>query len=76
MARVLDIILIGIFAALLVGSTLYKLIIWHRYRDDPAKREALISSGQVYPKWLTKFILDECDGTSTGKSWLPNQGHK
>jgi hypothetical protein len=59
MARTLDLILIAIFVAVFAALTIYKVILAFRYRDDPAKREALISTGQVYPKRLMRFIFDE-----------------
>ncbi len=61
MAKIIDMILIMMLAIGLVALTLYKLILLFCYRHDPAKREALISSGQVYPKWLAKFIFDHTD---------------
>lgn len=76
MAKVFDIILLTVFAAAFAGLSLYKLILWFRYRDDPAKREALVSSGQVYPKRLAKWIFDEDADTRATKASLPNLGHK
>jgi hypothetical protein len=76
MAKVLDIILLTVFAATLAGLSVYKLILWFRYRDDPVKREALISSGQVYPKRLARWLLDEDADMSGGKASPPNLGRK
>jgi len=78
MAKVLDIILIAMYAAFLAGSTIYKLLLWYRYRHDAAKREALVSWGQVYlyPKWMTKFIFDEGSGASAGKCSVPKLARK
>jgi uncharacterized membrane-anchored protein len=59
MARVLDIILIVALAAGFAVLSLYKMTLLYRYRDDPVKREALISSGQVFPKWLARWVFNE-----------------
>jgi len=59
MARTLDLIVIVLFIAVFVALVLYKVILLFRYRDEPAKWEAVISTGQVYPKRLMQFIFDE-----------------
>jgi nitrate reductase gamma subunit len=59
MVRMLDLIVIFLLVAVFVALTLYKVIVSFRYRNDPAKWEALISTGQVYPKRLMRFIFDE-----------------
>jgi hypothetical protein len=59
MARTLDLVLIAIFFIVFAPLTIYKVILSFLYRDDPAKREALISTGQVFPKRLMRFIFDE-----------------
>jgi hypothetical protein len=64
----LDVILLATLVALFAALALYKVILLFCYRNDPAKREALISSGQVYPKRLRKFIFDEDAHTSDKKS--------
>jgi len=76
MAKVLDIILMVALVAGFAALSLYKLILWFRYRDDPVKREALISSGQVYPRRLAKWIFDEDADTSATKASPPNSGRK
>jgi hypothetical protein len=48
----------------------------YRYRDDPVKREALISSGQAFPKWLAKWIFNEEASTSATKGSLPDFDRK
>ncbi len=76
MAKIIDIILIMLLVVGLAAVTLYKLVLWFRYRYDPAKREALIASGQVYPKWLARFIFDEDADTNATKALPPNLGRK
>ena len=46
---------------LLVAGSAYKVGLLVRHRNDPEKRERLVSSGQVYPDAIRKFILDEKD---------------
>ncbi|MGO8788751.1 MAG: hypothetical protein ACLQVL_15400 [Terriglobia bacterium] len=76
MAKLADVILIvvafGIYAALL----LYKLILFCRYRNDPAKREILIWQPQVYPDRLKRFFLDEHVDMSARKASPPNPARK
>ena len=76
MARLVDVILIvvafGIYAALL----LYKLILFYRYRNDPAKREMLIWQPQVFPDLLKRFILDEHANMNARKASPPNPARK
>lgn len=43
------------------GGSIYKLALWFRYRKEPEKRELIASSGQMYPKRLRKFLMDEPD---------------
>jgi len=74
MAKLLDMILIVVFVAGLAALSLYKLILLFRNPNDPVKREALISSGQVYPKRLAEWIFDEDADTKAGKASLPNTG--
>ena len=57
--KIIDLVLIGLSMIAAAAGILYKLALWFRYRDVPVKRAALISSAQVYPKWLAKFIFDE-----------------
>lgn len=65
MAKGLDLILVwGLLGAL----SLYKLVALFRHRNDPAKRQAIISTTQVFPEWLTKFIYGENSGQSAGNS--------
>ena len=76
MARLMDVILIvvafGIYAALL----LYKLILFYRYRNDPAKREMLVWQPRVFPERLKRFILDEHADRSAGKASPSESGRK
>ena len=67
-SKVLDVILIVILVSAFVVLALYKLVLLLRYRNDLARREALISSGQVYPKWLAEFLFDEGGGAGVTKS--------
>ncbi len=76
MARILDIILLTFLVAVLAAATLYKLKPWFRFRHDPTKLEALISSGQVYPEWLARFIFDGEAETDTTDVSPPNSGCK
>ena len=68
MAEIIDTFLIIAMLAMIVALALYKVILWFRYRKDPIKREALISSGQVYPKRLAKWIFDEDADTGAKNS--------
>ena len=45
--KIVDIILISVSVTGLAVLTLYKLMLWFRYRHDPAKREWLTSAGQI-----------------------------
>ena len=76
MAKVLDIILIVVFVAGIAALSLYKLILFFRYRNDRVKREALISSDQVYPKGLARWMIDEDADKRAGKASLPSVGRK
>lgn len=48
---------------LMLIAVVAKMVQVIRYRHDPRKHEAAISSGEasVYPRWLRKFVLDERD---------------
>jgi hypothetical protein len=59
MARILDVALIVTCLAVYMGLSAYKLLLLWRYRNDPAKREALISTTQLWPKRLHRFLIDE-----------------
>ncbi len=59
MAKTLDLILVGIALCGGAAMLIYKLILMHRYRDDPEKLDALVSSDQVYPKKIRRFIFDD-----------------
>jgi hypothetical protein len=63
MARILAITLIALFLAAFVALLLYKLVLMFRYRNDPDKLRALVSSGQVFPKPIKRFIYDEAADT-------------
>ena len=67
MAEIIDTIVIMALLAVMVSLALYKQILWFRCRNDPIKREALISSGQEYPKRLAKWIFDEDANTDARK---------
>jgi len=56
---IVRLILWAVFGALIV----YKCALLFQYRHDAAKREALLSSGQVFPARLAKFIHGEFYGT-------------
>ena len=71
MARILDLILIVVSVAGFVALLLYKLVLMFRYRDDPAKLQALVWSDQVFPKRLHRFIYDE-DADKARKASVPN----
>jgi len=47
------------FLVLAVGGSIYKLILWWRYRKDPAMRERVAFSTPLYPSRLRKFFYDE-----------------
>lgn len=76
MAKVLDVILIVIGFGVYAALSLYKLILLYRFRNDPAKREALVWTTQVYPKRLTRFILDEDADMSARKASASKSGRK
>jgi hypothetical protein len=50
------------------GGSIYKLALWVRYRNDLDKRELIASSGQMYPKRLRQFLMDESDEQETETS--------
>ena len=68
MTDVLDMSLAAILAAIFVALVAYKLFLLFRYRNDPAKREVLTSSGLIFPKRLAKWIYDEYSETAPRKS--------
>lgn len=59
MARIADLILIGIAVAGWAALLVYKLVLMRRYRDDPKKLEGLIWTDQVFPKRIHKWLIDE-----------------
>jgi L-asparagine transporter-like permease len=67
MAKMLDLILIVVAVAGFMALSLYKLVLMFRYRNDQDKLRALVSSGQVFPKRLHRFIYDE-DDAKAGKA--------
>ena len=66
MARTLDVILIVVCLGGFVAKLVYKLVLMHRYRNDPAKLEGVVWTDQVFPKRLKRFIYDE-GAEKTGK---------
>jgi hypothetical protein len=44
---------------MIVGGSIYKLAQWWRYRHDPAMREKVVFSTQLYPSRLRRFFYDE-----------------
>lgn len=44
---------------LVIGLSIYKLVLWFRYRNDPEKRERVVYSGQIYPEKIRRFLMDE-----------------
>lgn len=71
MARILDLILIVISVGGFVALLGYKLVLMSRYRNDPAKLQALVWTDQVFPKRLQRFIYNE-DANRAGKASVPN----
>lgn len=61
--RLIAIVDVALLVALIMlvdgGGSIYKLALWFRYRKDANKRELIASSGQMYPKRLRKFLMDE-----------------
>ena len=47
------------FVVLVVGGSLYKLALWWRYRHDPARREQVVFSTQLFPASLHRLFFDE-----------------
>lgn len=47
------------FLVLIVGGSIYKLTLWWRYRNDPAKRERIAFSTSSFPARLRRFYMDE-----------------
>jgi hypothetical protein len=47
------------FLVLIVGGSIYKLTLWWRYRNDPAKRERIAFSTSSFPARLRRFFYDE-----------------
>jgi hypothetical protein len=75
MARIADLILIGIAVAGWAALLVYKLVLMRRYRDDPKKLEGLIWTDQVYPKRIHRWLIDE-DYNSRMKSTKPQSARK
>ena len=70
--RLIAIVDVALLVALIMlvdgGGSIYKLALWFRYRKDAHKRELIASSGQMYPKRLRKFLMDESDEQETETS--------
>ena len=62
MAKIVDMIAIVLALVGWMAMAVYKLILMHRYRNDPRKLDSVVWSDQVFPKRLKKFIFDEHDG--------------
>ncbi|HXG92369.1 MAG TPA: hypothetical protein VNN73_08375 [Blastocatellia bacterium] len=45
--------------AIIFASSVYKLALWFRYRNDPIQRERVDYSGQIYPEAIRQFLMDE-----------------
>jgi hypothetical protein len=58
MAKTLDLIIVGLTVCGCAAMVVYKFVLMHRYRDDPRKLEGLISSDQVYPKSIHRWLID------------------
>ena len=57
--RIADAALLIVLLVGLLGGSLYKVWLWYRYRKDPAKRETVTFSTQLYPEKLRRFLMDE-----------------
>lgn len=53
------------FLVLVVGGSIYKLTLWWRYRNDPAKREQVVFSTPFFSSRLRKFFYDEKEDAAT-----------
>ncbi len=45
--------------AALAAASVYKIVLLVRYRNDPAKRDAVASSQWPFPGWLRRFVTGE-----------------
>jgi hypothetical protein len=59
MTKNIDLVLVVFSFVLIAVLSVYKLVQLFRYRNDPLKRRALISTSQVYPEWLQRWMLGE-----------------
>jgi hypothetical protein len=75
-SKTFDVILMVILLMAFVALALYEMVFLLRYRNDPARHGALISSGQVFPKGLVKFLFGEDADTSGRKGSPPNSGRQ
>lgn len=63
--KIIDLVTVGLailFLLLLVG---YKVALMFRAGDDLVERERIACTNQPYPKWLSRYFMDEEEPSST-----------
>jgi hypothetical protein len=58
---------------LILGLSVYKLAVWFGYRNDPEKREGVVYSGQIYPKKIRRWLMDEKDNEDKKRVTMSNK---
>ncbi len=57
--RPVTLILIYISWTAVAAASFYKIALLVKYRNDPAKRDAVASSQWPFPGWLRRFVTGE-----------------
>jgi hypothetical protein len=57
--RIADAALLVVLLVAMLGGSIYKIWLWWGYRNDPAKRQTITFSTQLYPEKLRRFLMDE-----------------
>ncbi len=57
--RLADVAILTAYVVAFLLMIIYKMRLTIKYRNEPAKREAVLNSGQLFPPKLMRFIFDE-----------------
>jgi len=69
--RLADVAVLVAYVGAFVLMLLYKIRLTIKYRNEPAKREAVLNSGQLFPPKLMRFIYDEDKPSSRASDDCP-----
>ena len=76
MVDTLDHVTVVLILVLMAVLSLYKLVLIYRYRNDPAKRNALFHTTEVYPKRISRWMVDQNYNEKHGIGRTSNPGCK